>query len=315
MILKFSISISLLLMSTIVFGQFDTNGFAEFKMDQIGTKKTNKTTTTTAIDYHKHMEEHDSVFMLIENGQKYLLHTVEAGQTVYSIKKFYGIDFSDIYYSNPSLKINAMKIGQQIKIPIVDKALKYFENGNFVDTAFIPVFYKVRPSETLFRLSRMYFRIPADLIMARNGLHSDVLSVGQVLHIGWLDKRGIPDTLKQYTGLPASLEADNRIHKYRYEAKLAAGKKEQNSAGIACWDKSMRLSSTNKLYVMSSLVPSGGVVRIENPMTNRFLYAKVVAPKPENSFTDDAIIMLTPTVANALGGLDSRFYVKVLYCK
>lgn len=304
--------LGLLLTTQVLLAQFDDNGFAEFKMDQISGTKIEK---KQSVYSNKRLINNDSIFVLVENGQKYLQHTVKAGETVYAIKKFYGIDFTDIYYSNPSLEINDMKIGQKIKIPIVDKALKYFDNNGFVDTAFVPVYYKVKPSETLFRLSRVHFRIPADIIKTRNNLTSDVLSVGQTLHMGWLDKRGVPDTLQQYTGLPAALQADNKIHKYRYEALLAAGKKETNSAGIACWDKSMRLSSTNKLYVMSSLVPAGGVVRVENPMTNRFLYAKVVAPKPENSFTNDAIIMLTPTVANALGGLDSRFYVKVLYCK
>ena len=48
-------------------------------------------------------------------------------------------------------------------------------------------------------------------------------------------------------------------------------------------------------------------------MTKRFLYAKVVAQKPENSFSQSSIVMLTPTVAKALGALDSRFYVKMYF--
>ena len=93
------------------------------------------------------------------------------------------------------------------------------------------------------------------------------------------------------------------------------GKNEKLLEGTACWDKAMDLSSGNKLYVLCSKVVKGGIVRIENPMTKRFLYAKVVASKPENSFSQSSIVMLTPTVAEALGGLDSRFYVKIHYCK
>lgn len=293
--------------------QFDNNGFSEFRIDQISGQK--KQTTTTTKKSNPIYVASDSLFVLVENGQKYIIHTVQKGQTVYSLKKFYGIDFSDIYYSNPNLEVKGMKIGQQVRIPIVDQAIKFFQNSNFVDSAYVPIFYKVKASETLFRVSKIHFKIPVSLVKARNGLVSDGLSTGQILHIGWLDKRGLPDTLTKYTGLPAALEADNRIHQYRYEAKLANGMKEQSMAGIACWDKSMKLSATNKLYVMSSLAPTGSVVRVENSMTNRFLYAKVVAPKPDNSFTQNAIIMLTPTVANALGGLDSKFYVKVLYCE
>lgn len=285
--------------------QFNNNGFTEFKMSQIeSTKKVKKRVIPIK----------DSLFIAVSNGQKYLLHTVGKGQTVYAIKKFYGVDFSDIYYSNPQLKIRGLKIGQKLKIPIINKAITLFKNTEKIDTSLLPIFYKVKARETMFRIARVYFRISTDILKSRNKLTSDALSKNQILHIGWISKEGIPDSLKQYTGLGGILGEQNKINKYRYEAKLAAGK-EYVIDGTACWDKKMNLSAKNNLYVMCSQVPAGDVVRLENPMTKRFLYAKVVAPKPENSLTEGTIIMLTPTVANALGGLDARFYTKLYYCK
>ncbi len=307
--MKYYISIFILFWITnTLYSQFNNDGFTEFKMEHFSTLPSPQKTKPTVVSKE---------FLQIEisNGQKYLIHTVQAGQTIYAIKKFYGVDFSDIYYSNAGLETRGLRVGQKLKIPIINKAIIFFKKPNFVAENFIPIFYRVRSGETMFRLSRVYFRIPADILKSRNNLSSDVLSKNQLLHIGWLSKNGIPDSLKQYTGISGLLGEQNKINKYRYEALLAKGKKEQKTDGTACWDKKMNLSAKNKLYVMCSYVPAGSVVRIENPMSKRFLYAKVVAPKPENSFTEDAIIMLTPTVANTLGALDARFNIRLYYCK
>jgi len=166
----------------------------------------------------------------------------------------------------------------------------------------------------MYRISRVHFRLPTDILKSRNQLTSDALSKNQILHIGWISKEGIPDSLRNFTGLSGMLGEESQKNKYRYEAKFN-GQNEHVLEGTACWDTEMNLSAKNKLYVMCSIVPKGGIVRIENPMTNRYLYARVVAPKPVNSFTQKSIVMLTPTVAQALGGLDSRFYVRLFYCK
>lgn len=288
--------------------QGQNDGFKEFKIDEI------YPSTPTPYKPSWNLTQSDSLFIEVSNGQKYLVHTIRGGQTLYSIKKFYAVDLSDLYYSNPHLETNGLKVGQKIRIPLVSKAMKRFKGATFDENAYKPIYYKVRPSETMYRISKIYFRLPLDILKSRNMLLTDELSKDQVLHIGWISKTGIPDSLKSYTGLSGVLGEESQKNKYRYETKFD-GKNEKMVQGTACWDKAMSLSSKNKLYVMSSLVPKGGIVRIENPMTHRFLYAKVVAPKPVNSFTQSSVVMLTPTVAQALGGLDSKFYVKVFYCK
>jgi LysM repeat protein len=303
--MKFYYSIFFFLFSCSIL-QAQTDGFAEFEMNQLGIKKYQTTSPLSSTDH---------LFVEISNGQKYLLHTIRAGQTLYSIKKFYAIDLSDIYYSNPNISnTNDLKIGETLRIPVLSKAIKRFQETDFDPNAYIPIYYMVRPSETMYRISKVYFRLPSEILMARNQLLSESLSKGQILHIGWIDKNGIPDSLKNFTGLPGILGEESQKNKYRYEA-VFDGKNEKTLQGTACWDKAMDLSAKNKLYVMCSYVPKNGIVRIENPMTGRQLYAKVVAAKPENSFTQGSIVVLTPTVAQALGGLDARFYVKIHYCK
>ncbi len=55
---------------------------------------------------------------VLENGQKFYLHTVQQGQTLYSICKAYSAKEKDVLNANPELQSGALSIGQIIKIPI-----------------------------------------------------------------------------------------------------------------------------------------------------------------------------------------------------
>ncbi len=280
-------------------------GFAEFEMNQLGLR---------ANPSASYGQGQDSLYVEVRSGQKYLLHKIRAGQTLYSIKKFYAVDLSDLYYSNPNLEANGLTIGQYLRIPLVNQALRRYQGPNFLESEYIPVYYRVRPSETLYRIARIHFRLPVEVVRDRNQVYSDQLSSNQVLLIGWISRLGIPDSLKMVSGLPGVLGEESQRNKYRYEVRFN-GKNEKMLQGTACWDKAMELSAKNKLYVLCSYVPQGRIVRLENPMTNRQVYAEVVAPKPDISFTQSTVVLVTPTVAKALGGLDARFYVKLYYCE
>lgn len=254
----------------------------------------------------------DSVFLEVTMGQKYLLHKVLPGQNLYRIKQFYGIELSDLYYSNPTLDEEGLKPHRYLKIPIVGRAICKYKGTGFVDSAYVPIYYRVKKSETLYGIAKRYFGISIPVLQQRNNMTSTSLSPKQVLHIGWVSKAGIPDSLRKYTGLTGVLGEENVKNKYRYE-RLQGEKPELMKEGVARWFRDMQLVDRNKLYVMCSEVESGSVVRIENPMTHRFLYAKVIGKVPETSSTADAVVVLSPTVAQALGALDTRFFVTVRY--
>lgn len=257
--------------------------------------------------------EKDSLFIEIVNGQRYLRHQLKQGQTLYSICKFYAVKPSELYFNNPSLEVNNLRIGQVIRVPMLRAALLLQKNKLKGTQAFIPIYYQVKSKETLYRIATVHFQIPVEDLKHRNELKSNDLSEGVHLEIGWIDARGIPDSLQQNLGLTGILGEESRRNQQHYKAAYN-GSNEQLAEGIACWDKQMQLSSKNKLYVMSSIIKKGRFIRVENPLTKRFVYAKVVAPKPQNSFTKGALVVLTPTVAKALGALNARFFVRIFYC-
>src|SRR5690606_12869697 len=92
------------------------------------------------------------------------------------------------------------------------------------------------------------------------------------------------------------------IQKNRY------GITEKNEKGIAVWIDDENLDNT-KSYALHSLAPTGTIVKIFNPMTNRSVFAKVVGKYTENATTKDVIIVINKAVAEALGALDKRFLV------
>lgn len=108
---------------------------------------------------------------------KYYLHTVEKGQTLFAIAKFYKRDVNDIVIDNPEA-IDGIKPGQILKILIdKNKSVKITSNDT---SAFI--LHKVDKGQTLYSISKLY-GISVDKIKILNPELKDGLKVGQSLKI------------------------------------------------------------------------------------------------------------------------------------
>lgn len=89
------------------------------------------------------------------NGDKFLVHKVEAGQTLYAISKKYFCDVEDILKANPELNVSDLKIGETILIPQDAMDRKKFRriditiDGNYLT-------HEVHRKETLYSLSKKY---------------------------------------------------------------------------------------------------------------------------------------------------------------
>ena len=83
---------------------------------------------------------------VLENGQKFYLHTVQQGQTLYSICKAYSVKEKDVLNANPELQTGTLSIGQLIKIPIENEISK---DGKYI-------IYTVKKGETLYSLLKRF---------------------------------------------------------------------------------------------------------------------------------------------------------------
>lgn len=101
-----------------------------------------------------------------EDGN-YFLHTVEKGQTVFSIASMYHVSINDIYELNPQSKV-LIKTGEKLKIPRESVACVYHE---------------IQPQETLYSLSRRYQIKSEDILAVNPNLSVQTFQVGKVVRI------------------------------------------------------------------------------------------------------------------------------------
>ena len=211
-------------------------------------------------------------------------------------------------YFNPGLKDQTVKIGMPIRVPIPNAAIKRYMESGFRPNENVPVFYIVKKGDTLFRIAKVYFRMPIELVMARNNLADYSLKEGQQLHVGWISVFGVPDSLRQHAGGPLARRNAALRKIYQYES---VNKRQYDSQGVAVWQKESKEDSD--LYGLHSYAPKNSIIEVLNPMNNRTVYVKVIGKIPLTAYRDEVTVILSPLAAKLLGAIDPRFFVKIKY--
>lgn len=104
----------------------------------------------------------------------YIYHTVQKGETVYSLSKKYKVKKKDIYRLNPSTKDN-IKIGQTIKIK--KSKIKYpREDDNFI-------YIQIEKKQTLYSITHKYDVSREKIYKANPGLKAEGLKYNSILKI------------------------------------------------------------------------------------------------------------------------------------
>ncbi|MDR0732669.1 MAG: LysM peptidoglycan-binding domain-containing protein [Dysgonamonadaceae bacterium] len=105
----------------------------------------------------------------------YFLHTVENGQTVFSIASKYRVQIADIYKLNPNSETR-IKVGERLKIPKNTAVERAEHSEPFVN-------HQIQPKETLYALSRKYGVKREDILAANPGLSIETFYIGKVVRI------------------------------------------------------------------------------------------------------------------------------------
>lgn len=98
---------------------------------------------------------------------EYFLHTVEAGQTVYSLATMYNVSPSDIYKLNPGSE-TVIKAGDVLKIPQ--------ESGSYF-------YHTIQPKETLYSVSKKYDMKGEEITAVNPGLSVETFTIGKIIRI------------------------------------------------------------------------------------------------------------------------------------
>lgn len=107
----------------------------------------------------------ESTFFQQDND--YFLHTIERGQTVYSIAAMYNVSVDDIHRLNPESK-NIIRAGDKLKIPQ--------KSGSFI-------YHTIQSGETLYGVSKKYQMKGEDILDVNPGLSVETFIIGKTIRI------------------------------------------------------------------------------------------------------------------------------------
>ena len=256
----------------------------------------------------------DSVFLTVnESNQKIIIHQFEQKQTMYSLAKFYGLEFNEVMYYNEDLEtVSDIPVGTFINIPIPNKAIKRYQRSDFDATKHASIYYKVKKGDTLYGIAKRMFRMPVEDVQKRNNLEGNTLSLGQYLHVGWMSTDGIPREYRKLKPVPPEWQASQLNERHYLQAKGI--KSERTQSGVAAWNKNSK--NQGKLTCLHSSAPMNSILEVTNPMNKRSIFVKVIGrPSRKVYYGPNVKVVLTPKVAKMLGARDPRFYVNIRFLR
>lgn len=255
----------------------------------------------------------DSVGNEIVNGERFLLHRIERQETYYKLSRDYSVPVKTIQTAN---KNKSLKLGDIIRIPRgkapVNIAPKVASTTKSTPSLPLQDFteYIVGKGETLYAISRR-FEIDVDDIKKFNSLTSNTVREGQLLkipNIGLVEPEPIVvDSTPVVTAIEERQPIDDSMFKSN-----KYGIREKKERGVGVWLESLSSNKETSLALHKS-APVGTILKITNPMNRNVTFAKVVGKFNDNHETQNAIVVLSKSVATSIGALDKKFQVEITY--
>jgi len=262
----------------------------------------------TSLDTVKYTPLNDTIFISInEYDEKIYTHTMQPGQTLWSLTRFYGLKPEELVRFNKISNNQVVNPGDKVRIPIPNKAIIRFENPNANKAELLPVCYVVKRGDTMFGIAQRQYKMPVDTLVKRNNIAGKPLQPGQVLHTGWISKNGIPDSLQNHQAY-ATYDKDSRAA-VEFEKKRA----RYNQRGPVVWMKDKGRGGKKIVACLHNKARMGKVIEIYNPSNKKTIYAKVIGRIPVGAHDPSVIAVLTPLAAKYLGAKDAKFFVEIKY--
>ena len=124
-----------------------------------------------------------------QENQSYFLHTIEKGQSLYSIASMYNISQADIVKLNPGSD-DKIYVGRALRIPRTDANTQK------------ETFHTIAPGETLYRLTVKYNVSAKAICDANPGLSTENFRIGQVIQIpSATDETTVTATTPELSGI------------------------------------------------------------------------------------------------------------------
>lgn len=263
-----------------------------------------------------------------------MIHTVDAGETLYSISRAYNVKVDDIIAWN-NLQGNAISVGQKLSIGTAIKSYNEVTTNSEVQIVESveedevsesqqapnkePSIEKAEPKKTIKKQSTVYmvqtgetmtsiankFQVSEDSIKVWNNLRNNRVSIGQKLIF--------PYKINMDSLALAEKKPGYKDTKYgsKYSSSVDGGVKKLYEEGIAKVIDS-QINSTKYLALHRTLTV-GTVFQVKNLMNNKSIYVRVVGKLPDTGINDNVMIRLTPIAFEKLGIIDEKALVGITY--
>ena len=196
--------------------------------------------------------------------------------------------------------------------------------------------YKVQSGETLYRIALNHNMNYNDLAKF-NGLKSTSVQAGQIIKIP-INNTVASNEVKEQTKVDSdninvnansnsnsnsssssssNVNGNHSTAKNEIEHHNAYSYHESNGniteQGVATWIMESSISKNEKFYALHRSAPMGTIIKVNNPMSNRSVFVKVVGVLPDTGDNHDVLIKVTQSAARRIGIFESRFRVEISY--
>lgn len=258
------------------------------------------------------------LFPALAKGNK-THHTIEEGETLFSIARRYQIAIADLRAWN-ALSDAPIKIGQELIIylsPAPDTTAVAPDTSQYV-------VHTVQVGETLYAISRAY-NIPLDELVRKNQMEGESIKLGQALTIRKKNVKDIPPKLSKMALAPSvpvrdkkvsrvvSLEEERRRFRGLQKAENEAldNQKVTVAHGFAALIQGG--PDTKKFLALHRSAPAGTILQVRNEMNSVMIFVRVIGKLPNTGLNNKVDIRLSPAAYEKLGGIDERFPVEIRY--
>lgn len=177
-----------------------------------------------------------------QENQTYILHTIEKGQSLYSIASMYGVSQADIVKMNPGSD-EKIYIGHTLRIP-----------RNTTDSQ-KETFHTIEAGETLYRLTVKYNVSAKAICDANPGLSAENFRIGQVIRIPAPDETPVVSNIDNSSKtfdtageIPVAVQSRCRdMHKVKRKETIYSISKEYGITEAELIEANPELKGKNKI--------------------------------------------------------------------
>jgi LysM repeat protein len=258
----------------------------------------------------------DSLGLKEEDGQTFIMHRVDRGETLFGISQRYDVKLEKIKATNPQAE-KELVVGEVLLVPYKEES----SNKEWKR-------HTVKKGETLFSISQQY-ESSVKKIKQWNNLEGNSIAVGQELKVGKnkeeeTDQKGDtkkeiekPEKEKQQAQQPEKKDTGEYADAYNEKAAKTTktpkgnGLVTKEQEGKATWLQNSNIN-TQKSLALHRSAPAGTIIKVKNQMNDKVVYVRTVG-KLDKKRDENTLITISKKAAKELGVEDDYFRAKLQF--